>query len=150
MSSEHNVTVLICSKCQSACRSDSRFCGNCGAGLQPGATPVMEPPATRMFCEKCLAETTSESPGDCMMTAGMGGTYLSSGRWSNKTKDLCPTCGSIVQIKWSVRPLSMRATPEGTYRMLYLKKGIAGITADRYVGRRLIQDPIHAPLILRI
>jgi hypothetical protein len=148
MSSKHDATgtVLICSKCQSACRSDSRFCGNCGARLQPGATPVMEPPVTGMFCAKCLAETTSESPGDCMVAAGMGGTYLSSGRWSNKIKDRCPTCGSIVQIKWSAGPLSMlfmRATPEGTYRMLYLKKGIPGITADRYFGRRLIQDPLR-------
>ncbi len=88
------------------------------------------------FCQRCVAETTDESPGSVSTINGIG-TALQGTRWKSKGLDPCPYCGSVVQQKW--RMFGFPVKPLGSYRILYVKQGLLG---SRYYGRRLKNDPV--------
>ena len=73
---------------------------------------------TGYFCEKCIAETTNQSPGNTVLVNYTIGTYLVGS--SNR----CPICHSVIQTK------KFMLIPSGRYRMLY-------VGPNRYVGRKL-------------
>jgi uncharacterized RDD family membrane protein YckC len=92
------------------------------------------------FCDRCIAQTTSETPGNIHSVNGIG-TMLSASRWYSKEADRCSQCGSVVQIKWISFGVGLK--PLGTYRVLYVKKGVSGFTASRFFARRLANDPFN-------
>jgi hypothetical protein len=109
--------MIRCSVCRrrilcSAFRFDgSAFC-----------SPYCATQDSQGFCERCLTDTTNESPGDTAM-GSLFGTLLLGG------SDRCPHCHSIVQRKVSFVlciPISWRRQ----YRLIYTGY-------DTYVGRAL-------------
>lgn len=88
------------------------------------------------FCAKCLAETTSETPGNMTTFNGIG-TALMGTRWRARGLAECPACGSVVQTKWFTFGFGVK--PLGTYRVIYTKKGL---TTSRLFARRLRDDPV--------
>ena len=88
------------------------------------------------FCEKCISQTTDEHPGTVYSLNAIG-TMLMGTRWNPKGLDPCPDCGSVVQKKWYTFGVGIK--PLGTYRILYLKKGL--MESD-FLGRRLKDDPV--------
>ena len=59
-------------------------------------------------------------------------------RWNPKGTQLCPNCGSqCISKKWVT--FGVGIVPLGTYRILYLRKGL--MESD-FVGRRLRNDPV--------
>lgn len=77
------------------------------------------------FCQACLDETTSETPGNTTTYNIFIGTRLIG------LGAACPACGSVVQTKYFC--LFVPLTPLARYRIIYLSR-------SRYVGRRLRSD----------
>jgi len=80
----------------------------------------------REFCEKCLSETTDESPGSTFTMNWLFGTKLSG------ESHPCSNCGSIIQTKWFIFIIPILKL--GKYRVIYLE---SGFFESRFIGRRL-------------
>src|SRR5437870_1680365 len=79
------------------------------------------------FCWECREATTSESPGNTFLLNAIGTRLCFS-------RDRCPKCHSIVQLK-AFTILFVPIAPLGWYRVLHSPRG--NFMSSRYVGRRL-------------
>src|SRR5882672_3067766 len=82
----------------------------------------------QQFCDSCLSETTSESPGNTI-TVNLVGTELYG------CQSRCPICHSIVQEK-GIR-VFFPASSGQKYRVIHLGGG-------RYIGRKIIDQNRYA------
>ena len=84
------------------------------------------------FCENCISQTLSESPGDTGSMKMIGPLALLGTKLLGRRKR-CPVCGSAVARLWIsyIIPLF----PLSRFRVLYLKDGI--FCPTRYVGRKI-------------
>ena len=81
-------------------------------------------------------QTADESTGTLYTLNGIG-TMLSGTRWNPRGLAPCPSCGSVIQIKWFGIAFGIRAL--GTYRVLYTRpEAFSG----RFIARRLKDDPV--------
>ena len=107
--------------------------------LLTAAPPVLRAPAglseeeqalRRVFCEPCLASSTSQSPGNMMSINGIGRSF-----YGNAEK--CPRCGATVRVLWFILGM-FPVLPLGSYRCrqasqeLFRERFIARLTHTRW------------------
>src|SRR4051812_26151725 len=83
-----------------------RFCG------QSCANKVF-PPAPLVFCPQCVAETTTQSPGDLWSLNGWGTTLL-----MDRSLPACEECGSLGGRVW-ITVFFLPVIPLSQYRVLF-------------------------------
>lgn len=83
------------------------------------------------FCEKCIAETTSESAGNMRNFNNIG-----TGLGMPKRKSKCPICGSVIQRKWGLFLIPI--VPYDKYRVIELRIKIGfGQSRTTFLSRKL-------------
>ena len=82
-------------------------------------------PLTGTFCDKCIAESSDQTPGDVNTYNGIGRKFYGS-------KSPCAQCGSVIRTLWWTL-IDVPIIPLGSYRY---KKGSETIQSSRFWARR--------------
>jgi len=91
------------------------------------ATGVERSVASRViFCERCVAESTDETPGDISTMNGIGRKFYGSA-------EPCPECASVVRTLWWTF-IDFPIIPLGSYRY---KTSEEAVTRSRFWCRKL-------------
>ncbi len=93
---------------------------------QTVSAPPREVTSKKIFCSRCVAETTDQTPGDVSTMNGIGRKFYGSAV-------PCPECASVIRTLWWTL-VELPLVPLGSYRY---KTAEEGVMRSRFWCRKL-------------